>query len=478
MLAPFKHQADVLAQSADLQHFAIFWEQGTGKTKLMLDNIVHLARRGEIDAVLVLAPNGVHRNWVTDEIPKHLGAGVDAEFWTSSKADTQRHQRTFQQMLKAKFPIVAMSYDAFMTKRGKAWSKKFLTERQVMMILDEATAIKTPSAKRTMTIVAAGRYAKYKRILTGTPVTNGPFDVYAPMRFLDEHFWKQHGFPSFTEFKQFFGVWQKGTDPVRGHQYEYVVAYRNLPLLQGYIDPVSSRVTKDEVLDLPPKLYAKRYFDLSEAQQRIYNQIRDEAMAFLASGELVTSPLAITRLLRLQQVTCNYLPVEVDPNTGDVLKYEDIDSTNPRLNCLGALLEEVSTQAIIWAKFRRDIDLIMKLLGDKAVRYDGATGDDERAEAKARFMAGEVQYFVGNPAAAGMGLTLTAARTVIYYNNSFRLEDRLQSEDRAHRIGQVYSVEYVDIVAADTVDNRIVEALRNKVNIASQITGDTLKEWI
>jgi len=203
----------------------------------------------------------------------------------------------------------------------------------------------------------------------------------------------------------------------------------------------------------------------------VYKEIKDEALTFLATGEMLTAPLAIVRMLRLQQVTCNYLPTE----TGD---YLDLAPNNPRLRCLETLLEEVTHGCIIWARFRRDIDLICEMLGDKCVRYDGAVKDDARAQAKQRFQSGGAQFFVGNPAAAGMGLTLTAARTVVYYNNDFRLATRLQSEDRAHRIGQEHPVEYVDIMAPNTIDGHIVRALRNKVNIASVVTGDNLKEWI
>jgi SNF2 family DNA or RNA helicase len=226
------------------------------------------------------------------------------------------------------------------------------------------------------------------------------------------------------------------------------------------------------VLDLPPKLYSKRYFDLTPEQQRVYVEIKTEALTLLDTGDVVTAPLIITRLLRMQQVTCGYVP------TDDGHVEQMIGDKNPRLDTLVELCEGLAHPAIIWAKFRKDIDLIMEKLGDKAVRYDGQTSDDERAEAKRRFQTGDVQFFVANPAAGSTGLTLTAARTVIYYNNSFKLVDRLQSEDRAHRAGQTFPVDYIDIVAPNTVDVAIVNALRSKVNIAAEITGDNLKEWL
>jgi len=470
-LKPFAHQSDVLERSQDLPSFALFWEQGTGKTKPTLDNAVHLAKSGKIDALLVLAPNEVPRNWVDDEIPKHLG-NITAATYVSAKANTIKHRKMLYEAMNAPFCVVAMSYDAFMTEKGTKFVRDFFKKRKVMMVCDESHNIKTPTAKRTKRVVSAGKHVAYRRILTGTPIANNPFDIYTQMRFLEPNFWKDRGFNTYSEFKQYFGIWRKGFNSQQGRDYDYVVGFKNLDELHDMLKPLSSRVTKDEVLDLPPKLYSKRYFELSTEQKRAYKELRDEFITFLSSGDLVTAPLAIVRLLRLHQVTCNYLPAE----EGEPLL--PLSPINPRLECLRLLLEEVSHQAIIWARFTEDINQIMALLKDKAVRYDGPTSSDDRAKAKSAFQSGDVQFFVGNPAAAGTGLTLHAARTVIYYNNSFRLVDRLQSEDRAHRIGQEHPVNYVDIVAPNTVDTYILRALRNKVSIAATIQGDELKEWV
>ena len=465
----YAHQERVLLESRDLTNFALFWEMGTGKTKLILDTVAHLRDAGKITAVLVVAPNGVHRNWIEDEIPKWL-PGINAKAWISGKAGSQRHQKEWEALLKQPFPFAAFSYDGLMTDRAVKYLRKFFDAHRVFMVLDESTKIKSPGAKRTMKLLAAGKRATHRRILTGTPVANSPFDIYSQMKFLDPAFWKERGFQTQAEFRNHFGI-IKTMENERHQRWEVVVAYRNLNELQSILAPVSSRVLKEDALDLPPKIYTKRYFELSAEQVRVYREIRDEAIALLASGAIVTAPLAVTRLLRLQQVTSNYLPTEDEPAT-------DIGTHNPRLDCLAELLEEMQGQAIIWARFRRDIDQIMALLGDKAVRYDGAVNSDDRVANKNKFQAGEAQYFVGNPAAGATGLTLTAARSVIYYTNSFRLEDRLQSEDRAHRIGQNFPVQYIDIVAPGTVDVHIVAALRDKVNVAASVTGDQLREWI
>lgn len=468
----FAHQREGLERHGDAKAFAVFWEQGTGKTRLTLETFERQCKSGTVDALLVLAPNGVHVNWVTEEIPKHL-PGVEAFCYHSSKRSTIAHRRGEALALTTVPSVVAMSYDAFITESGKAFAKKFLTKRKVMMVLDEATAVKTPGAKRTKLVISAGPYAVTRRILTGTPVTNSPFDVYAPLKFLDKDFWLKQGFGSFSAFKVYFGVFKTGLNAATKREFTYVVSYRNLDELKRMIAPISHRVTKDECLALPPKLFTKRFFDLTPKQARIYREVRDEALTLLDSGDIVTAPLAIVRLLRLHQVTSNYLPT-IDGEE----PFQEIDSSNPRLRCLETLLEEIPDSAIIWARFNRDIDAICEMLGDRAVRYDGAVKATERGDAVRAFQSGKAQYFVSKTSVGGKGLTLTRAKTIIYYNNDFRLENRLQSEDRAHRYGQDSPVSYVDIIAPGTVDAHIVRALRRKVDIASAITGDNLKEWI
>jgi SNF2 family DNA or RNA helicase len=368
--------------------------------------------------------------------------------------------------------IIAMNYDAMMTKRGVDFLSAVVRNRKVFLVYDESHYLKTPGAKRTKRAIALAKHAKFRRILTGTPIANSPFDAYSQLKCLEESFWKAYGFGSFTDFKTHFGVFVKGHNGQQGRDFEQCVGYKNLDQLKTCLADITSRVTKDEVLDLPPKLYQKRYFEMSPEQTRVYREIKKDAIALLSSGETVTAPLAITRLLRMQQVTCGYVP------TDEGCEFETFGDANPRLDLLEEICDNLPHATIIWARFRRDIDLIMDRLGKQSVRYDGKTTDTERAEAKRRFQAGEAKFFVGNPAAGATGLTLTAARYVIYASNSFKLTDRLQSEDRAHRIGQEHPVTYIDLIAPGTVDEQIVAALRSKMDIASELTGDKLKEWV
>lgn len=473
---PFSHQRRVFEETADLRAYGLFWEQGTGKTKAIIDTVAYLYEQGKIDTLIVIAPNGVHRNWITDEIPVHMpkrhASSIAMGFWESKKAKTQRHSREMSRLLgNPGLTIATFNYDAMMTKLGVAMIGALL-KRRAMVVFDESHYIKTPGAKRTKRAISAAKKATYVRLLTGTPIANSPFDAYSQLKCLDAEFWHEHGFKVFSAFKTHFGIFQTGYNGQQGREFKQCVAYRNLSQLKALMDPITDRVTKDDVLDLPPKLYQRRFFEMTAAQLKVYREIKNDAISLLASGDTVTAPLAITRLLRLQQVTCGYVPTD----EGD--EFETFDGINPRLELLKTICEDLQNPAIIWARFRRDIDLIMEMLGKDAVRYDGKVSDDARAEAKTRFQNGDVKFFVGNPAAAATGLTLTAAKTVIYASNSFKLTDRLQSEDRAHRIGQDNAVNYIDLIAPGTVDEHIVKALRNKINIASELTGDTLKEWV
>ena len=556
---PFNHQREEWLRSREEEARAIFWEQGTGKSKLTIDTACWLWLRGLIDGVLVVAPNGVHRNWVEKEIPDHVPdeviKHVRAFHYQSPKADTKWHKQAVKAVIEHKgFAWLTISYEAFMTASGKRALIDFFDKRRLLYVLDEAHYIKTPTAERTKSILRSAKYAPFRRVLTGTPIAQGPFDAYSQIKFLIDDYWNKNHLGTFTEFKQHFGIWKKGWNPTAfnprtkkndGNEYDVLVGYRRLDQLNALLQPVSSRVTKDDVLDLPPKLYSKRFFPMTPEQGKLYRQLRDEYIVWLETGGIerdaeavatepsqdacptclgkrevefdgfiypcpdcgdapdlgaegttpVIAALAITRLLRLQQITCGYLPTDDEAEP-----VYTIPGPNRRLDLLCEMIEESQHKVIVWARFQMDITLIMDALrerGISAVRYDGLVNDDERADAKARFQGERPLYhngqvvgreavppeeqarvFVGNPAAGATGLTLTAAKTVIYYSNSFKLIDRLQSEDRAHRIGQTNNVLYIDLVAEDSVDEKVVEALRNKFNVASQITGDRLKDWL
>lgn len=476
---PFPHQYEEWEQSRSSETRAIFWEPGLGKTKISIDTASHLYRADKIDCLFVLAPNGVHDNWIADEVPIHMPDHCDTlgMAYHSRKAKTKKAQRERAAALTHEgLLVVAMTYEGFMTKDGRKFADDLVKNRKCLMILDESTRIKSPNAKRTKSICIFGKKVTYKRILTGTPAVSSPFDLYAQIKFLDWGYWESKGLKTFAAFKAHHGIYERITDPRTGRDIPIIVGYKHVSELHETVKDVSTRLLKDDVLDLPPKLFSKKYFELTPEQSRLYKEIKEEFITFL-DGEMVSTPLIITRMLRLQQIICGFLPTD-DENLIRLDK-------NPRLELLMGLLEELEHSAIIWCRFREDIDWVMERLGDTAFRYDGKVSQEDRLIAKHGFQAGERKFFVANPAAGGTGLTLHKAKSVFYYSNSFSPEDRLQSEDRAHRIGQdgaiiggQVGVHYTDLAGWGTIDAHIIQSLRNSFAMQTKVTGDMVRNWL
>jgi len=476
-LPPFDHQLKEWEQSRADKTRAIFWEPGTGKSKLTLDTAVWMYVEGDINCLFVIAPNGVHENWTLNEIPKHvLEKFSHRSFtWFSKKAANKGFKLEAERALKYEgLLIVSMSYDAFMTKAGKAFADKLVKARELLMVCDESTRIKSPGAKRTRSICTFGKKVKYKRILTGTPAHNSAFDVYSQIKFLDWDYWKDRGWSTYAAFQGYFGVFE--SIDVGSRKIPIFKYHKNLEELKAAVDEISSRVVKDEVLDLPPKLYSRRICQMSDEQSRIYKEIRDEFITFLGT-EMVSTPLIVTRMLRLQQVLCGYLTTD----DGELIRFKQ----NPRMDSLVEWMEDLPYQAIIWCRFREDINWVLERMGDRCYRYDGQVSDNDRRKAVQGFQNQERQFFVANAAAAGTGLTLHAAKAVMYYSNHWSPEMREQSEDRAHRIGQdgailggSHGVHYVDMAVPGTIDMKIITSLRNKFDVARRITGDIAREWL
>jgi len=456
---PYAHQREALNRSKNEPVFALFMEQGTGKSKVSLDTAGYQFTVGNIDALIVIAPNGVHTNWIKNEIPTHLGVGYESFLWHSGKLAAKAYKEALSEFVTSKTPdrlkVFAMNVDAVATKNGEHTLNELMTRHRCMLVVDESTRIKSPSAKRTKTLIRLAKKAQVKRILTGTPITQGPLDLYTQMEFLGKEIL---GHSSYYAFRARYALIKDGYGP-GGKTFKRVVGYRNVDELIEKVAPYSFRVTKDECLDLPAKVYEHIYVELSKEQRKLYTQIKDEFIAEFDGKEL-TAPLALTRLLRLQQIIGGFFP-----NDEDELS-KIIGTSNPRMAALLELLEGLpeDSQVIIWARFRSEIELIKTTLDSiygagTSVTYYGATKSDERADHVQQFQDGNARFFIGNQHTAGLGLTLTAANTVIYYSNDFSLEARLQSEDRCHRIGQTRSVTYYDIEAVDTLDAHVIKTL-------------------
>lgn len=499
-LPPFGHQFETLDRSKEMSAYAIWWEQGTGKSKYIIDLASWLFLNDKIDCVILVSPNGVHQNWVDDEIPIHIPDVVREQssifMYDSSKHETLYHEQKARRMIHAPGLVwLSISYDAFMTRPvktsrkgghhkwmgGKKYMWEMLRRRRCLYVLDESIEIKAPKAARTKSVVASGVYGAYNRILNGTPIATGPFDVYKQMQFLDPGFWKKRGFGTLTEFKAHFGVWRVGkrgggrtSENTPAWDLGDLVGFRRLPELRQILEPYRSRVLKKDVLDLPPKLYSKRYFEMNPEQKRVYEAIEQDCLAFLDDGGLVTAQLPIVQLLRCRQILSGYVPTD-DPDDEPI---KMLGKKNPRLELMVEEADRIGHKAIIWCNFIMDVDLLCQRLGKRAVRYDGTIGSDEKAANKRAFKTSDgVQFIVANEAAMCKGHTYTEAHSSYYYNNSFNFVHRVQSEDRVHRAGLLHPALYVDLIGG-RVDKSIVRNLIKKMMIADEITGDQSKEWI
>ena len=358
--------------------------------------------------------------------------------------------------------------EGFATPKVKKYINAFTQNSKFMVAVDESTTIKNLKAKRTKALIAFGQKATYKRILTGSPVTKSPLDLFSQCSFMSNQLL---GFASYFAFQGRYAVTR--TQKMGAHSFQQIIGYRNLEELSNKLNNFSFRVTKDQALDLPPKVYTTRQVSLSTEQLQHYTSLKKNAVTMI-DDELISATEVMTQLLRLQQVLCGYLKTD----DGNI-----IDIKNNRMDALFETIEEMDGKVIIWSRFRRDIINISAKLAKKngqgsVVSFFGDTSDTHRKEAVQKFQFGDARFFVANPQTAGFGLTLTAATNVIYYANDFNLETRIQSEDRCHRIGQKKSVTYVDLLCKGTIDEYIVKSLKAKINLASASLNEEVRKWL
>ena len=484
---PLQHQLDCLNRYGNKQAFALLAEQGTGKTWIIINNIAELWANNELNGVLVFAPNGVHYNWVLREIPKHMPDWVrhNTCAWSSSqtKADKQQLERLFGETDTSVLRIFVMNVEALQHKTGIETARKFAASCSNLMIVpDESDAFKNPKAMRTKELMKLKKFSRWRRIMTGTLVSNGPFNAYSQFMFLDEQILRT---TSYYAFKAEYAEVLPNEHPLvknivrkTGTRFApQIVArdaagrprYRNLDKLTALLAPHSFRVMKKDCLDLPEKIYKFVWFDMTDEQRRIYNMAAKENRLALNDEETPFNKLVAQT--KMMQITSGYY---LHPDAAEPVR---IPGENPKLQLLrerAVAVVEAGEKLIVWARFRVQIEDIVKVLLEErldVVQYHGGVSKTERNEAIERFERGEAQVFVGQQQAGGKGLTLVAASNVFYFSNTYALNDREQSEDRAHRIGQEKEVVYTDFCARDSIDLECIETLRSKEVVSEIILG-------
>ncbi len=457
---PMKHQEKAFRLARDREAFGHFLEQGLGKTKVILDEAAYLWSQGKIDTLLVLAPNGVHAQWVNDQLPIHLPDFVKNESLVYTSNHTKAFLKEVDKVVRSEgvLRVIAVHHQAMQGKKGVDFVRMVLSGGRCMWVIDESHCIKTPGTARTKAVMRLRNLADYRRILTGTPVTQGVEDLFTQLKFLHDDV---HGFSSFSTFKARYCI----SVPVYGHNVSrfatQIVGYKNLDDLKTRMDPWVIRLTAKECLDLPERTYSTREVEITPEQRRLYRDIADEMITQMDTGQIVSMEQAITRVLRLQTILCGHLK-----DDDDVVH----DVPTNRVKSVVEIIEQMEGKLVLWARFHKDIDnLTAALKKYNPVSWDGRTSIEDRGLAKQTFLNDpECRVFIGNQGAAGTGLDglQTVCHTMVYFSNNFKASDRWQSEARLHRMGQQGTVNVIDLVTPNSVDGHILKALKNKQDVA------------
>ena len=504
---PYKHQLDCWNRQRDEKSFAIYAEMGLGKSKMLIDTSAYLYDKGCINGFIVIAPKSVYRNWADAELPTHMPEHIRYKvgIWDADpkKEELEALNRLFLPG-DDDLHVLLINVESLTTERARKLLEKFLLGHTALCAVDESTTIKNPSAKRTKAVIKLGRYAKYRRLLSGEPAPDSPLDMYSQAEFLDPNLL---GFGSFFTYKARFA--KQKQMKINGRTFQKVVGFQNEQELKDLVSKFAFIVKKADCLDLPEKVYTQRNVEMGPLQAKAYREMRDNLLVDVAGkleqahlfapdmsfddltkaisvpsdgavndgAGLMTADLVITQMLRLHQILCGFM-------TTDDKKVVPFDEPNPRLAAVMETLEECSSKAIIWATYKHNVREIAKALADKygpdsVVTYFGDTSVDDRRLAVKRFQDPNdpARFFVSNKTGA-RGLTLTQAKTAIYYSTSYNADDHNQSEDRCHRIGQTSSVTYVFIVCPGTQDEKIAKALRDKKRLSDLITPSNWRDWL
>lgn len=481
---PYKHQLDCWRLSRDREAYALLMEMGCGKSKVICDTAAYLFLKNKIQGQVIIAPKGVYLNWVENELPIHMSDAVPHKvaYWSSYARKSERDAIKALYQEGNFLRTLVVNIEAINSEKTVREVVGFMQKFQTITTVDESTTIKNPSAKRTKIMINIGKYATYRRICSGNPIPNGPLDLYSQTEFLKTN---QLGFTNYFAFRNRFAVMQ---DKKFGNQsFKHVVGYRDLEKLKQLMRSFSFVIKKNDCLDLPPKIYQTIDVEMGPKQAAAYQAMRDDAFIQLSKGQ-VTAKMVITQLLRLHQISCGFLKPDEQLEV-------PFGEPNDRLDTLMNLLSQAPGKVIIWATYRYNIKAILAGIKEKfgpetVVEYYGDTDDEDRRRGKKAFQDPDspVRFMVSNPDTGKFGNTWTQATTVIYFSNSYNLESREQSEDRAHRIGQqgaihagqdqVPSVLYIDLCVRNTVDERIIKVLKGKKKLTDEIVESNWRWFV
>jgi SNF2 family DNA or RNA helicase len=472
---PYKHQARAFKQYRNRSAFGYLWDVDTGKTWITINELAYHFHHSNITLGVVIAPKGMYHQWL-DEWKIHCPTAVVNQVLTHQWVPTSTKKnltsrRQFDQHIGPK--LLVMNAEALSTKKGVDYITNVLKGRTSYMALDESSMFRNPKAKRTKAIVKMGQMAKYKRILTGTPASNSPLNLWSQFRFLDDEIFQSNYFV----FRRQFAV-LKQQHGRGGHIFDMVVGYRNLDLLEKIITPHCDQQDRELCHDMPPKNYRSITVDLNPEQVKAYRQMVDSFLVDTVDGMAVAT-MALTQEAKLRQISCGFVYLDTEENVwGESHTAYLIPGTNNRLVALMDLLSMIKGKVIIWADFRQTIGDITKAIvkeyGEESLVVYG-TGD--RKEKQRLFNESpQCRFFLCNPATGKYGLNLKPALNMVFYTNGYDLEQRIQCEGRMRERKKVLTV--WDIVATNTIEEKIRTALINKNKMSKQVMGRTFVEWL
>ena len=452
----FQHQIDVLNRAIQYDRYALFLEQGLGKTKIAIDIAEHHFMNDHIDGVIVVTTKGLIANWYYTELPKHSTCWWRAFAWGKSK--------TLMNPDPDKLDWFICNIDGLASQGIVPYLREFIKDHpRLALFIDESTVVKNMKAKRTKLALQLSKRCKYRYIMSGTPVTNSPIDLFSQCEILEP------GILGHNSLYSFKGRYcQMQTMRLGTRSFDKIVGYKNLDQLTAKVQEFASILKKEDCLDLPDKIYRTVPVDFTPEQEKAYTELRDKALTYIDDKE-ITVVNAISLINRLLQICAGQIKIGEN--------YLSIN--NNRLEVLKDLVEEASGKTIIWTSFVNTATDIMKTLDDAIHLPSGLTIDKRQEIIDAFRTDPSIKALVANPASAGHGITLVESSNVIYYSNSWNYEHRAQSEDRAHRIGQTKNVLYTDLITPNTVEVKVVELLQQKKNLADiVITNEEIRNLL
>lgn len=438
-----KHQLDYLEKSKGREYFAILAEMGLGKSVMLLADAERAYNEMQIDCLFILAPKGVYRNWSEKEIPTHLSIPHEIFVWSATLTPRQEkilYEGLFRSNYRLK--IFILNIEGLISKRAFKVAKKVLGTLRTLLAIDESTTIKTPTSQRTKVTLELAELSNMRRILTGSPITKSPNDMFSQSEFLKT---KLLGFSSFLNFRHYYAVIQElrtnamvmRYDPelkksvLVPNTYEKVISYKNLEHLNNKVQEWSYRCLKKDCLDLPDKIYMTRDVDITPEQSKAYNQMKEQWTMDVGQGSC-TASIALVKSLKLHQILCGH----VKDDEGNLILIPELRTAA----LLQALEESQDQKVLIFVKYRQDAINVRKVLDEiygkeATVEFHGGVLETDRANAKKRIQEDETCHFFIGSKAACEGITLTACTLVIFYSYDYDRHMWKQGEDRVHRIG-------------------------------------------